>query len=252
MQLGIQGKKVLIVGASRGIGRAIALAYAKEGGRVAAVARDENALCSLVSEMGGTSAGHACYVADLMVDDAPKTLAAHILNEFGSIDIVVHNIGGPLEVRNPLAPMTAWRQVWQFNAGIAIEMNELLIPPMIQRQWGRVIHISSISATFLRGCPAYASAKAFVNAYTTTLGRAIADTGVVVSALMPGAVAFPGSYWDKRAQREPEVIADFLRHHQGIGRMGTPEEIACFAVFMGSEVVTFAQAALIPVDGANM
>jgi 3-oxoacyl-[acyl-carrier protein] reductase len=252
MELGIRGKRVLIVGASRGIGRAIAVAYAKEGAQVTAVARDEAALQTLISEIGGASAGHACRAADLMIDGKPKELAEQLLRERGSLDIVIHNVGGPLEVRNPLAPVSEWRRVWQFNAGIAIEMNELLLPPMIERKWGRVVHISSISARMLRGCPAYASAKAFVNSYVTTVGRAMAKSGVVISAIMPGAVAFENSYWDVRAREHPEIAEDFLRHHQAVGRMGTPEEIAHFAVFMGSERVTFAQAALIPVDGANM
>jgi 3-oxoacyl-[acyl-carrier protein] reductase len=252
MELGIRGKHVLVVGASRGIGKAIALAYAAEGGRVTGIAQDENALKSAFAAMGPPAAGHAYYVADLMTDGKPTAVAATLLDERGPVDIVVHNVGGPLEVRDPLAPATQWRRVWQFNVGIAIEMNALLVPRMIERRWGRVIHISSISARMLRGCPAYASAKAYVNAYTTTLGRALAATGVVVSALMPGAVAFPDSYWDLRGKREPEVLHDFLRHHQAVGRMGTPEEIASFALFMGSELVTFSQAALIPVDGGNM
>ena len=252
MELGIHDKHVLVVGASRGIGKAIATAYAGEGGGVTGIARDEGALRSVFAAMGGSAGQHAYYAADLMIDGTPTGMAARILDERGPVDIVVHNVGGPLEVRDPLAPASEWRRVWQFNIGHAIEMNALLIPRMIERRWGRVIHISSISARMLRGCPAYASAKAYVNAYATTLGRAVAATGVVVSALMPGAVAFPGSYWDLRGRREPEVLHDFLRHHQAVGRMGTPEEVASFALFMGSELVTFSQAALIPVDGGNM
>ncbi|MHB1002047.1 MAG: SDR family NAD(P)-dependent oxidoreductase [Armatimonadota bacterium] len=252
MDLGIRDKKVLIVGASKGIGRAIAVAYANEGCKTTLISRDKGLLESLANEIGGEEAGHSYYAADMLADGVPTETAKLLISQHSCFDIVVHNVGGPLEVRNPLSPVSEWRKVWQYNAGIAIEMNEFLIPPMIEQGWGRVIHISSISAQTLRGCPPYASSKAYLNAYTQTLGRAIANTGVVVSAIMPGAVAFENSYWDIRMKEHPEIADDFLRHHQAVGRMGTPEEIANFALFMGSQLVTFAQSSIIPVDGANM
>lgn len=252
MELGIAGKKVLVTGASRGIGRAIAVAYAQEQCVVTAVARNEDRLKSLVEAMRSFGAGHRYYAADLMVDSVPRDLARRLIDENRVYDIVVHCVGGSLGVDDPLAPMTGWRYMWQFNAGIAIEMNELLIPPMMHQGWGRVIHISSASAESLRGRPPYASAKAYLNAYAKTLGRAIAKSGVVVSSIMPGPVAYENSYWDEQSRTQPQRVEDFLRHHQAVGRMGTPEEIAHFAVFLGSELATFAHAAVIPVDGGNM
>jgi len=139
-----------------------------------------------------------------------------------------------------------------FNAGIAINMNNVLIQPMIDKGWGRVIHISSISAVMLRGNPLYASAKAFLNAYVTTVGRAIAATGVVMTAILPGAVAFPGSYWDQYTYTDPDRCKDFLKEHQAVNRFGTTKEIADVALFLAGEQASFMQAALIPVDGANM
>jgi 3-oxoacyl-[acyl-carrier protein] reductase len=252
MELGIAGRKALVVGASKGIGRAIAVAFAGEGAEVTDVARSDELLGALVAEMGGGSAGHDLFATDLMADGAPHTTAERLLQQRGPFDIVVHSVGGPLDVRDPLSPVELWRRVWQFNVGIAIEMNELLIPPMIERNWGRVIHISSISAVMLRGAPPYACSKAYLNAYTKTIGRALADRGVVVSAVLPGAVAFEGSYWDKFVKEGHPRVEDFLRHHQAVGRMGTPEEIACFALLLGSELAGFAQAAVVPVDGGNM
>jgi 3-oxoacyl-[acyl-carrier protein] reductase len=123
---------------------------------------------------------------------------------------------------------------------------------MIDKGWGRVIHISSISAVMLRGNPLYASAKAFLNAYVTTVGRTFASSGVVISAVMPGAVAFPGSYWDQYKVTDPVRCEDFLRHHQAANRFGTTKEIADVVLFMASEKASFMQAALVPVDGANM
>lgn len=252
MNLEIRNKNVLIIGASKGIGREISLAFAKEGAMVTAIARNEKLLVSLQHEMKQIyEADHKYYVCDLMDMDL-TVLANKLLIEKGPFDIIVHNVGGSLVSRNALGTLDEWKYAWKFNAGIAIALNNILIPPMIEKKWGRVIHISSISAQMLRGNPLYASAKAFLNAYVTTVGRTIASSGVVMSAVMPGAVAFPGSYWDEYTRTDPERCNDFLRHHQAAGRFGTTKEIADVVLFMASEQASFMQAAIIPVDGANM
>lgn len=252
MDLGIKDKNVLIVGASKGIGKSIALGFAQEGARVTTIARSEHLLDELDKEMKQRYAtDHAYYVADVMESDSNQ-LARRLIEERNVFEIVVHNVGGSLVSRNALGTMEEWQYAWKFNAGVAIDMNNILIPPMIDRGWGRVIHISSISAVMLRGNPLYASAKAFLNAYVTTVGRTIASSGVVMSAVMPGAVAFPNSYWDQYTVTDPARCEDFLRHHQAANRFGTTKEIAEVVLFMASAQASFMQAALVPVDGANM
>ena len=88
---------------------------------------------------------------------------------------MVHNVGGSLISRNHLGGADDWNYALKFNAIAAIDMNSRLIPPMVERGYGRVIHISSISAVMLRGNPLYASAKAFLNAYVTTVGRQLSS-----------------------------------------------------------------------------
>jgi 3-oxoacyl-[acyl-carrier protein] reductase len=252
MDFGIKGKNVLVVGASKGIGKAIALGFSQEGARVTTIARTKDLLVELNQEMTQmVETDHAYYVADVM-DGNANGLAKGLVGERGVFDIVVHNVGGSLVSRNALGTLEEWQHAWKFNAGVAIDMNNVLIQPMIDKGWGRVIHVSSISAVMLRGNPLYASAKAFLNAYVTTVGRTIADTGVVMSAVMPGAVAFPGSYWDRYMVTDPARCEDFLRHHQAVNRFGTTKEIADVVLFLASEQASFMQGALVPVDGANM
>lgn len=252
MDLGLKDKNVLVVGASKGIGRSIALAFAGENACVTAVARSEKLLKSLVAELATKSNNnHKWFAADLMGIDASE-FARNVIDERGVFDIVVHNVGGSLVSRNALGALGEWEHAWKFNAGIAIAMNHILVEPMKAKKWGRVVHISSISAQMLRGNPLYASSKAFLNAYVTTVGRELAPSGVIMSAVMPGAVAFPGSYWDKHMETDKERCNDFLRHHQAAGRFGKPEEIADVVLFLASERASFMQAAIVPVDGANM
>lgn len=252
MDLGLKDKNALVVGASKGIGKSIALGLAGENAKVTVIARSEDLLVALHTEMKEiTDRNHAYYASDLMKSDANK-LARDLLSERGVFDIVVHCVGGSLVSRNALGTLDEWQHAWMFNAGIAISMNNILIQPMIDQGWGRVIHISSISGVMLRGNPLYASAKAFLNAYVTTVGRSIAATGVVMTAILPGAVAFPGSYWDQYTITDPSRCNDFLKEHQAVNRFGTPKEIADVALFLAGEQASFMQAALIPVDGANM
>jgi 3-oxoacyl-[acyl-carrier protein] reductase len=252
MDLGIAGKRVLITGASQGIGRAIALDFARENCQVSLIARREKMLQQVVEEMGGAERGHNYYVTDLLEEGAPTRAVRKLSAGNAPFDIVVHNLGGTLQVKDPLSPMEQWRKVWQFNVGVAIEMNALLIPPMQANGWGRVVHISSISAENLRGSGPYGAAKAYLNAYTKVLARGIAQTGVVVSAVLPGAIIAEGGHWDNIRKTNPAMMADFLRHHHAVGRLGTAEEIAPFVLFMASEHVTFGQGALINVDGGTM
>lgn len=252
VKLGLGGRKALVVGASKGIGRHIALTLASEGATVTAVARSGWLLESLASELPVVpECQHAYRVADVLAED-PSVLASELLAEFGPFDIVVHNVGGSLTSRNPLGSVSEWRHAWMFNAGAAIAMNSVLLPDMVERGYGRVVHISSISAVMLRGNPLYASSKAFLNAYVTTVGRALAPTGVVVAGVMPGAVSFPGSYWDQHQQHDPDRCHDFLSHHQAAMRFGDPQEVADVVAFLASEKSSFMAAALVPVDGANM
>ena len=251
MNLGIKNKNVLIVGASKGIGRGIAVGFAEENAKIVAIARSEDLMIEVKNECLEKGAAYFEYViADIMEIDT-KEFASSLLEKYGVFDIVVHNVGGSLISRDPLGDGEAWNYALKFNAVASIDMNSVLIPPMIERGWGRVIQISSISGKMLRGNPLYASAKAFLNAYVESVGRALAPKGVVLSAVEPGAVAFEGSYWDKFIKEGHPRVHDFLSHHQAINRFGTPKEIADVVLFMASNQASFMPGAVIPVDGAN-
>ncbi len=252
MELGLKNKKVLVVGASKGIGKGIALGFAEEGSHLVAVARSEELLCQLKQEAMAKGAASFEYVVRDIMECDTKEFATELTERFGPFEVVVHNVGGSLVSRNHLGGAEDWNYALRFNAVASIDMNSVLIPPMIEKGWGRVIHVSSISALMLRGNPLYASAKAFLNAYVTTVGRQLAPSGVVLCSVMPGAVAFEGSYWDNFIKEGNPRVEDFLRHHQAVNRFGSPEEIANAVLFMASEKSSFMPATNIPVDGANM
>ncbi len=259
MDLGIAGKLVLITGGSNGIGAAAARAFANEGCRVICVARRKDRLEQIITELGGAQAGHGYMAVDLLGPSEATTAINSLANQFGSFDIVLHNLGGALGIKEPLAGVEQWQRVWHFNAGIAIAINNLLIPLMKKKAWGRVIHISSISGKIgeprlspFGGSLPYAAAKAYLNAYVQGLGRELAEHNIVVCALMPAAVLSEGKYWDKVSKQNPELARTFLERHHSIRRFGKPEEIASFATFMASQHASFACGALIPIDGGRV
>ena len=254
MELGLKGRKALVVGASRNIGAAIARALSDEGCRVFLVARDESRLKDLAVSLGGEKSGHGFWAGDLRQKGMPAEAVQAALH-WADVDIVIHNVGGALNCKDILAPVGDWEEVWRFNVGIAIEMNRLLIPPMRQRKWGRIVHVSSIVGELgdpqgdFSGALPYITAKAYLNAYVKGLGRGLARDHVVVSGVMPGAVLSEGKFWDRTMKSDPARAKEFIDRYYPAGRFGKPEDIAPFVVMLASEHAGFASGALIPVSG---
>jgi len=252
MKLEIVGKSALVVGASRGLGRVIALTLAQEGAQVGVVSRTEVDIISLVAEMGGETKGHWGIVKDLVPDNAPTQMVEEINSQTRQIDILIHNLGGTLGIRNPFCTVDEWRSVWRLNFEIATELNRQIIPRMQERKWGRVVHISSTAATLSRGAVAYCAVKAALNAYTKNLGATVAPDGVVLTAVMPGAIRYPGSHWDKQTQEQPEMVANYLEQRMAIKRFATLDEISSFVVFLCSEKASFFTGSVLPIDGGSL
>ncbi|MDP3920163.1 MAG: SDR family oxidoreductase [Candidatus Omnitrophota bacterium] len=251
MELGLEGKTALIVGASRGIGRAAAITLAQYGAQITAVARSKDALTSLITGLGGEAKGHLGIAKDLMPAEGPAEILRQLQEMGRDIDIVIHCLGGTLGVKEPFCDPEAWRRVFRLNLDIAVELNRYLIPLMQKRKWGRALHVSSIAATLTRGSLAYCAAKAALNAYARNLGCTVASDGVVISALMPGAVRFDDNPWDKLSKEKPEQAAAYLEERMAIKRFAKPEEISDFIAFMCSEKAEFATGAVVPIDGGS-
>jgi len=256
MNLGLQGRFALITGASQGIGLEIARSLSEEGVVCILLARDEDKLLRAQSTLSGV--GHNICVLDVLDDEAIENVISNLMNQY-EFDICIHNVGGTLGVKNSLVKKSDWAKVWDFNVGNAIHINNLLIPGMQKKGFGRIVHVSSISGESLRGSGPYAAAKAYLNAYIKILGRSVAQDNIVVSGVLPGAVYAKGGHWDEESDHNKSDIAeffrkksDFLRHHHAIGRLGTANEIAPWVVFLCSNQASFAVGALIPIDGGTM
>lgn len=251
VELNIGGKNALVLGGSRGVGRAIALALAREGAKVGVVARDGRDVDSVVGAMGGESAGHWGIAIDLVPEGAPQELVAAISSRDIAVEMLIHNLGGTLSVADPFCSVSEWRRVWRLNLEIAVEINALLVPGMRQRKWGRVVHVSSIAAERGRGSLPYCSAKAALNAYARNLGCTVAADNVIITSVLPGAIISEGSVWDERSRTAPEMVEEFLKTRIAINRFASPEEISELVVFLASERASYCAGSVVPVDGGS-
>lgn len=251
MDLGIKNKLALITGAGRGLGSSIAKTLAREGARVIATSRTESDLQTLLKEMGGTGCGHVIYPLDLSKEGAPQQLMNFVLEKCGAPDIIVHNLGGNLDISDPFCTLDQWRSVMRFNIEVPIEINRVLVPLMQKKGWGRVCHVSSISALENQGPPAYCAAKAALVAYARSFGRYVAPDGVIMTSILPGAVFTDGGYWDKASRERPAHVEKYLQERMAIKRFGRLEEIGEVVAFLCSQMSSFCVGSAFLVDGGQ-
>ncbi len=249
MDLGIKDRLALVTGASRGIGQALAKELAREGARVILVARSADALEAVRSQMTEPDR-HRAVAVDLMADVGVQKLTDTI-NQLGNLDIMVHNLGGSLQIQPVFAPTDDWKKVWQFNVGISQQLNRNLVPPMVERRWGRIVHVSTLSTTTYQGNAAYVSAKCALESYVKSLSREISRHNVIVSAVAPGAISIEGRYFSK-LQQDPTALDEYFNQHLPIRRLGKPEDVAGVVAFLCSEQASYLAGAVVAVDGGWM
>jgi NAD(P)-dependent dehydrogenase (short-subunit alcohol dehydrogenase family) len=252
MDLKLSGKSALVTGAGRGLGKAIAECLSREGVKVAAVSRTESDIKALISNIGGGASGHVGMAMDMMPKGAPEKVLQKLKDVgFSPIDIVIHNLGGTMNIADPFCSMEDWRRVYRLNFEIAVELNGMIVPDMQKRKWGRVVHVSSISSMENHGPVTYCAIKAALTAYTRSFGGVVASDGVVVSAVLPGAVFTEKGYWDEASKKRPEHVNKFLSERQRIGRFGRPDEIGNYVAFLCSDLASFNTGGIIPIDGSQ-
>lgn len=235
------GKVALVIGGSKNSGRAVVERLVHEGAFVHAVARDSLALMEigLDDDQVGKS-----YALDMMPEGAIENLVAMLGDSVP--DIIVHVIGGTLNVRDPLAPGEDWNRVMRLNLGIAVGLNRIYLPKMIARGWGRIVHFSSNAVTLHTGAPAYTTAKHALEGYVRRMGRMHADTGVIISAVRCGPIYTPGQFM---YSQDEKWTRDFWEKYVPAKRWGTPEELARVVAFLCSEGSSFMPGAIVDCDG---
>jgi 3-oxoacyl-[acyl-carrier protein] reductase len=247
----VAGRAVLVTGASRGIGRAVALAFAADGDRVAVHHRDSPELAqAAVHEMGGE--GHVVVRGDLGDPDEVRAFVDAAALGLGGIDVLVNN-AAVFAPRHPPGEVTyeQWQEGWSRVVGVNLlgSANAAFcaLPHLRRSGSGRIVNVSSRGA--FRGepeVPAYGAAKAGLNSLTQSLALALAPEGIAVSAVAPGFVETDMTNEDLKAPR-----GDAIRAQSPFHRVGRTEEIAAAVLYLASAEAEWASGAVLDLNGAS-
>jgi 3-oxoacyl-[acyl-carrier protein] reductase len=248
VDLGLRDKAVVITGASRGIGRATAFAFANEGTHVAFCARGAEALESTADELrelGVRVFAKTCDVADASALDAFLE-GAH--TALGRVDCLVNNASAMAGSDDE----QAWRASVDVDLMGSVRASWKVVPWLERSGGGSIVHVSSTLGGFEAdlGPPAYASVKGALIAHSKMLALALAPRGIRVNCVAPGAIHFPGGMWDHVHRSAPDVY-ERIRSSIPFGRLGTAEEVANTIVFLASDAASWITGAALPVDGGQ-
>jgi NAD(P)-dependent dehydrogenase (short-subunit alcohol dehydrogenase family) len=243
-------KKVLITGASRGIGRATAVAFAQAGAQVA-VHYHRNQAAARQAHVDMPGSGHIVVQADIADPPAVEQMVGTVLSQWGHIDILVNNAGvyfyHPLDSSSYEAWQLAWQQIIQTNLVGAANVAFCVAKTMIERRAGRIINVTSRGA--FRGEPeanAYGASKAGLNAFSQSLAQHLAPYNIYVTAVAPG---FVETDMAREILDGPEGEA--IRGQSPLNRVAYPEEVAHTILFLASEGAEFVTGGIVDVNGAS-
>ena len=247
MNIDFTGKKAVICGGSRGIGRAMALTFAAAGADVSICARGADTLEATRLEIAAH--GHTVHAgsADMSDKIAIETYIASAAAALGGIDVLINNASA----FGSSDDEAGWMSSMAIDMMAIVHATHAALP-FLKAGKGSVINTSSISA--LRSAarqPPYGAIKAAVIHYTNTQAAMYARDGVRVNGIAPGSIEFPGGVWDRRKTENPPLYNAVLKSIP-FGRLGAPEEIANVAMFLASPLASWVTGQTIVVDGGQL
>lgn len=241
----LTGKVALVTGGSRGIGRAICIALAEENCDIAVNYRSNTeAADAVVRELKGMGVNAKAYQGDVSDAEQSNNMVERVLSEMGQVDVLVNNAGITRDRSFLKMKPEEWREVLLVNLNGPFNMTSRLLPGMTERNWGRIINISSIVAQMGNfGQSNYAVAKGGLIAFTKTLAREVAAKGVTVNAVAPGFIET-----DMTAAVSDKVL-EVVKQLTPVGRLGRPEEVARAVRFLAAPQASFITGEVINVNG---
>lgn len=247
MELGIRGKVALVIGASTGIGLAIARRLAYEGTQVALAARRAGLLEHEASALRRAGLDAVAIPADVTDMDQRTRLVGETRERLGPVEILVNNAGAGLW--RPFAELgeADWARNMKLNLWSTVALCRLVLPDMIARGWGRIVNIAAIAAKEPKpGAMASNTSKAALLAFTKSLSQELAGQGITVNTICPGRIM--SEQIEAKYPPGPERDA-YIRAHIPVGRFGEPDELAALAAFLAADCAGYITGTAINVDG---
>lgn len=246
MKISMQGRRVVVTGGSRGIGLAIAAAFADAGASVSICARGEAGLREAEQGLQGRGGTVHAAVCDLGDAEAVPRYVDEAARALGGIDVLVNNASGFGRSDDE----AGWATSVAVDLMATVRASHAALPHL--QRGGSIIHVSSIAGLrpSLR-TPPYGAIKAALIQYTSTQALGLAPRGVRVNCIAPGSIEFPGGVWDQARRHNPALYESTLRSIPS-GRMGRPEEIASVALFLASDLASWVTGQTLAVDGGQL
>jgi 3-oxoacyl-[acyl-carrier protein] reductase len=243
-------KRILVTGASNGLGWVIAKEFAKRNGRLIISGRNEGKLYELKALFPYPDR-HAIFSGDLLELGTIERLDKKCRDFFGCLDIIVHVAGGGYGFRDPLPTWEQFDKLLKINVSCAVEINRLLVPAMVKNGYGRVVHVGSIAGQEATGSVGYNTAKAALSGYVRSLGRELAKSGVVVTGILPGAFFAPNNSWRRLQKNKPDVVESFIKNNLPRGIIAEAEELIPLLLLLASDSSSMLSGSCVPIDAGE-
>ena len=253
MDLQLQGKTALVLASSKGLGKACAVALAREGAHVVITARGKEVLEATAGEIRALGKGKVLAIpADVSQAQTAESLMTATVDTFGGLDILVNNAGGPLFGAFESFNEAAWQSAFELNLLSAVRFSRLAIPHMRKRGSGRIINIVSLSIrTFLPGSVLSTSMRMGVAGMAKLLSDEVGPDHITVNNVAPGLI-LTERVVDTLPPHSPEEEESLLAEKAKkipVRRIGRPEELADLVAFLASPLAGYITGATIPIDG---
>lgn len=246
----LEGKRVIITGASKGLGSVCVKTLADYGAHIVLMARSEEKL-EAVRLSSRNPEKHLSISLDL-TDMRQLNEGIKKAKEFlRDIDIVLHVIGGGIGLRDHLLKVDDLIKLFILNVGVAAEINRLVVPQMIKNGKGNLVHIASISSSEATASVGYNTVKAALAAYVRSLGRELADSGLVVTGILPGGFYAPENSWERIKANNPDVVNQFIKENLPRKFMGKAEELIPMILLLCSDAASMMSGCLVPIDAGE-
>jgi len=254
VNLSLNNRVALVSGSSRGIGKAIAAAFLREGCRVCITARNEAPLAAALAEFEAEfEKGRAIsFCGDLTDSKIIERAVRGTHGQWGRLDAVVANLGSGSGKPGWQLDPEEWERLFRLNFFASVNLAQAAIPLLAESKHGALLFIASITGAEATAAPLpYSAAKAALINYSKNLASQVAKLGVRVNCIAPGNILFPGGNWERHLEKDKNKVMQMIESSVPLARFGRPEEIADMAVFLCSDAATFITGACVKADGGQ-